>query len=186
MSVRTLIAGIVGGVVLFIWGSVAHVALPLGEVGFSSSPNEDAVLEAMRANITQPGLYFLPWLGPEQRTDEAAMQAWAEKAKRGPVAFVVYQTRGEGEISPAQLGVEFGSNLLIGLLAAVVLANLTGAFAVRVVMAGLMGLMSSLDVFVSQWNWYKFPADYSLAQAFVQVVGFVLMGAAIAAISKQK
>jgi hypothetical protein len=53
-------------------------------------------------------------------------------------------------------------------------------------MAGLMGLMSSLDVFVSQWNWYKFPADYSLAQTFVQVVGFVLMGAAIAAISKQK
>jgi hypothetical protein len=186
MTARTLIAGIAGGVVLFIWGSVAHVALPLGELGFSPLPNEDALLEAMRANITQPGLYFLPWLGPEQRADEAAMQAWAEKAKRGPVAFIVYQTQGEGEISPAQLGVEFGSNLLIGLLAAVMLARMSGGVGARALMAGLIGLMSSLDVLGSFWTWYKFPTDYTLAQSFVQVVGFLLMGAAIAALSKKQ
>jgi hypothetical protein len=185
MSVRTLIAGIVGGVVLFVWGSVAHVALPLGEVGFSPLPNEDAVLEAMRANITQPGLYFLPWLGPEQRTNAAAMQAWAEKAKRGPVAFIVYQAQSEGEISPAQLGVEFGSNLLVGLIAAMVLGGMSGGVGSRALMAGLIGLMASLDTFISFWNWYKFPTDYSLAQGFVQVVGFLLMGAAIAAIAKK-
>lgn len=186
MSARTLIAGIAGGVVLFVWGSIAHVALPLGEVGFSSLPNEDAVLDAMRANITAPGLYFLPWPDPAKRADEAAMKAHAEKATRGPVVFMAYQTQGVGEIQPGQLAVEAGSNVLIGLLAAFVLANLSGSFAARTLAVGLMGLMSSLDVLVSEWNWYKFPTDYTLGQAFVQVVGFLLMGATIAAIAKKQ
>ncbi len=184
MTGKTILAGLVGGVVLFLWGGLAHMALPLGEVGFSSAPNEDAVLDAMRANIHQSGLYFLPWNAPDKR-DEASTKAWEEKAKRGPVALIVYQTSSEGEMTGAQLGTEFGSNVLVGILAAMVLANIGGSMMARAGMAGLMGLMSSLDIYFSYWNWYKFPADYTLAQMGIQVVGFVLMGAAIAAISKK-
>lgn len=186
MNSRVLLGGLAGGVVLFLWGSLAHVVLPLGEVGLQSLPNEEPVVEAMRANITAPGLYFIPGIAPGQHRDEAAMKAWEEKAKRGPVGLLVYQVRGSGAMEPAQLGTEFVSNLAIGLLAGIILANLSGSFVTRTLLVGLMGLMSSLDLLVSEWNWYKFPTDYTLAQIIIQVVGFLLMGAAAAAIIKKQ
>jgi hypothetical protein len=185
MNARILAGGLVGGVVLFLWGSLAHVVLPLGEIGFQPLPNEEPVVEAMRTHIPAPGLYFIPGIAPGQHGDEAAMKAWDEKAKRGPVALLVYQLRGSGAMEPAQLGIEFVSNLLIGLLAGIVLANLGGSFLLRTGLVGVMGLMSSLDILVSEWNWYKYPTDYTMAQMAIQVVGFLLMGAAAAAVIKK-
>ncbi len=186
MNMRILLGGLLGGVALFAWGALAHVVLPLGMTGIQFLPNEEPVLETMRANITTPGLYFIPGIAPGQHNDEAAMKAWEEKAKRGPVGFLVYQVRGEGAMTPRQLGTEFVSNLAVGLLAGIVVASLGGSFVTRTLMVGLMGLMSSLDVLVSEWNWYKFPTDYTLAQMVIQVVGFLVMGAAAAAIIKKQ
>jgi len=55
---RIILAGIAGGVVLFIWGAFSHMVLPFGEIGIKSMPNEAPVMAAMRSNITEPGLYF--------------------------------------------------------------------------------------------------------------------------------
>jgi len=50
---KILLAGILGGIVMFIWTSIAHMALPLGEAGISEIPNEQAVLAAMQSNIAE-------------------------------------------------------------------------------------------------------------------------------------
>ena len=42
---KILLAGIIGGIVMFVWTSIAHMALPLGEAGINEIPNESAVLE---------------------------------------------------------------------------------------------------------------------------------------------
>jgi hypothetical protein len=61
---RILVAGIFGGVVMFVWTSVAHMALPLGEAGINEIPNESAVLSAMQSSIgDKTGLYIFPGLG---------------------------------------------------------------------------------------------------------------------------
>ena len=186
MNMRVLWGGLVGGVVLFAWSAVAHMFTPLGEMGIQSVAKEEPVLEAMRANITAPGMYYLPGIAPGQHNDEAAMKAWEEKAKRGPVALVVYQVQLEGAMTPKQFGTEFVSNLVVGLLAGIVLANLGGSFLMRTISVGLMGAISSVDVYVSYWNWFRFPGDYTMAQVVIQVVGFLLMGAAMAAIIKKQ
>jgi hypothetical protein len=36
---RILLAGIVGGIAMFVWTSIAHMALPLGEAGIAEIPN---------------------------------------------------------------------------------------------------------------------------------------------------
>jgi len=186
MNAKTLLAGVVGGIVLFVWGAVAHMATPLSSVGIRSMPNEDAVMEAMRANITQPGLYFFPGLAAGQEADAAAMKAWEDKAKRGPAGIMVYQTQSEGMIPPGMLITEAVSNIIIGILAALILAQIAGSLATRAMVAGVMGLIAGADIYVSYWNWYKFPTDYTLAQIVIQVVGFLLMGATIAAIAKKQ
>ena len=37
---RILLAGLAGAVAMFIWTSIAHMATPLGTIGFSQIPNE--------------------------------------------------------------------------------------------------------------------------------------------------
>ena len=61
---KILLAGILGGIAMFIWTAIAHLVLPLGEAGISEIPNESAVLSAMQSNIGgQTGLYIFPGLG---------------------------------------------------------------------------------------------------------------------------
>ena len=33
---RILIAGLVGGVIVFVWGAFSHMVLPIGEMGLST------------------------------------------------------------------------------------------------------------------------------------------------------
>jgi hypothetical protein len=48
---RILFAGLIGGIVMFVWTSIAHMALPLGEAGINEIPNESAVPSAMQSSI---------------------------------------------------------------------------------------------------------------------------------------
>ena len=48
---------------MFIWTSIAHMALPLGEAGINEIPNESTVLGAMQTSLgDKTGLYIFPGL----------------------------------------------------------------------------------------------------------------------------
>jgi hypothetical protein len=70
---RILAAGVLGGTAMFIWSSIAHMALPLGEAGVREVPNEQAVLSAIQNNVgDKPGLYIFPGtgLGPDASKEQ--------------------------------------------------------------------------------------------------------------------
>ena len=64
---KILLPSVLGGVALFIWGSLSHMVLGIGEASIKQIPNEDVVLASMRNNITEHGFYFFP--GYEQSPD---------------------------------------------------------------------------------------------------------------------
>ena len=89
---KILLTGILGGIVMFIWTSVAHMALPLGEAGIREIPNESAVLSAMQSNIgDQTGLYIFPGPGvgkdASRQEKNEAMKHMAEKLRPTLPAF---------------------------------------------------------------------------------------------------
>jgi hypothetical protein len=54
--VKKLVVGpILGGVAMFAWSSISHMALPLGEVGLRSAPpdREPALVDAMRGVLSE-------------------------------------------------------------------------------------------------------------------------------------
>jgi hypothetical protein len=54
---RVFVAGLLGGVVFFLWGAVAHMALPIGEHGHESRPPPKIpVLAALRDNLPGEGV----------------------------------------------------------------------------------------------------------------------------------
>ncbi len=48
---RVLVAGLIGGIVMFIWGVVAHMALGLGSVGIHQPLNENAALSGLQEGL---------------------------------------------------------------------------------------------------------------------------------------
>lgn len=182
--VRTLIAGIAGGVVMFFWSFVSHTILPIGEMGVTTKWNEAATIAAMKNDIREPGLYFFPGGDKEDMSDPARYAAWEEKYKAGPRGILVYHPTGEEPMGPKMLGTELLSNILAGIAAAFVIGWLICSFSGRILASGLIGFIGWLSIDVSLWNWYGFPGMYAVGQGIDQVVGWLLSGVAIAFVLK--
>ena len=178
---RVFIAGLIGGIVFFLWTAVAHMFLPIGEMGMRAPTDETAIVTAMQAGLPGEGVYYLPYLSPAQMQDEAVTTAYAERAARQPYAFVIYQPQGRNNMAMGPyLATQFASNTLAALIVAFVLALGSFAFSQRVFIATALGLFSWLCISVPYWNWYRFPLDFTLGALLEQVIGWLVAGVAMA------
>ena len=128
---RILIAGIVGGIVMFIWGAATHMALPLGQMGVKMMPDEEVVSDTMRDAIAERGVYFIPGFPEAADTDPAVLEAWEERVTTGPYAFIVYKPGGTELMSAKQLLAEFGANFGGALIGAWIASLIATGFARR-------------------------------------------------------
>lgn len=183
---RVLFGGILGGIVMFCWGAISHLVLPLGQMGISNLPNEEAVLSAMRQSIPEPGLYFFPGMDMTRKQTPEEERAWQQRYDTGPVGLLAYQPHGGSVMSPSQLGVELGSDIVAALVAAILLTMTAVGYAGRVAFSGALGLIAWLSISISYWNWYKFPSAFTLAEGFDQVMGWLIAGIVLAALVKGK
>jgi hypothetical protein len=179
---RILAAGVFGGVVMFVWTSIAHMALNLGEAGISEIPNEPDVLSAMQSNIgQQTGLYIFPGLGagkhPTRQEKNEAMKHMNEKIAANPSGILMYHAPGRPFAFGKALGIEFGTELLEAILVVCLLA-LTGiaSFAGRIGFVVVAGILAAITTNVSYWNWYGFPGVYTASYMLIEIIGFVLVG----------
>jgi hypothetical protein len=179
---RVLLAGVLGGVVVFAWSAFSHMVLPLGEMGIRTLPNEEPVLSALRSSVPEAGLYFFPGMDPNEQSKEA-QEVWAEKYRSGPAGLLVYHPIGGEALQLRQFLLELFSNMLAALLAAfVIVRTKTSLFGRAFLVAGL-GLFAWLSITVSYWNWDGFPSSFVMAEGIDQVVGWFLGGLAVGRIA---
>jgi len=175
---RTLLAGILGPVVAFIWSAIVHMNPVTGMLGLSmmDAQAEEAVATALKGNVQQPGLYFFPGCDMKNMTKEQEA-AWTAKHKAGPVGLLLYDPAGRDPMDMTrQLLVEFLATLLCGLIAAYILSTTVGSLRCRATMVAMMGLFTWLAISVSQWTWYQFPFSFIALDAIDQVIGWLLAG----------
>jgi hypothetical protein len=179
---KALLPGILGGLLVFVWSAFAHMVLPIGEMGLKKLPsnNEEAALNAMKSNIQQSGLYFMPGIDMSRNQTDAEKNAWQSKYEAGPTAFLVYQTTGVKPISPGQLIRQALFNILCGLIAAFIISTTVASLAVRGLIGLLMGLFAWMEVNLPYWNWYRFPGDFTLGAGLDTVIAWLLGGFLIA------
>ncbi len=184
MAKKIVLGGLLGGIVIFAWGFVAHMLLPLGTMGVHVLPDEAAVVGPIRSTIKDPGFYLFPGMDMSGKASESEQQAWLEKAKQGPVGVVIVRPQGGEGLSPRLLLTELGTNLASALLAALLLAQVrVGAgYWTRVGFVTLLGILAFVTVLVPYWNWYSFPSDFVATEAIEHTVGSFLAGLVLAAI----
>jgi hypothetical protein len=178
---KIILAGILSGIVVFIWGAISHMLLPIGSMGIKTIPNnEDAVLGAMKSNIQQPGLYLMPGYDMSRRPTDAEMTALLLKSEAGPTAFLVYHPTGVKMLSWSQLIGETLFNILCGMIAAYIVSMTAASLITRAIMVMLMGFFGWLSISASYWNWYRFPGAFIIGEGLDQVIGWLLGGLLIA------
>ncbi len=170
MSGRTILAGVLAAVAVFMWQWVAHDVLPLGLTGVSTLQNEQAVQDALKTNIGDAdGLYMFPM----------AMAKGDTNAK-GPEGMLVYHSN-ISTMSPMQLGSEFVIEIVEMVILAFLLAQTRiGNLWCRVGFAAAAGVMVAITTNGSYHIWYGFPADYTAAAMLMTVVGYSVGGTVIA------
>jgi len=179
---KILLAGILGGIVMFIWTSLAHMALPLGEAGIREIPNESAVLSAMQSNIgDQTGLYIFPGPGvgkdATRQEKNEAMKHMAEKIAANPSGILMYHAPGRPFTLGKWLGVEFATELVEAILVVFLLAQTRiASFSGRVGFVVVAGILAAITTNISYWNWYGFPSVYTTSYMLIQIAGFFLVG----------
>jgi len=189
---RIVLAGVLGGLTIFVWTFVAHQFLGLGEMGVGEIPNETVVLNVMRGAIPEAGFYIFPGvgLGPKATAEQrnAAMPEYIKKYEQSPHGVLVYHPASGPFNFGAALGREFALQVLQALLAAwlVSCAASGRGYSTRVGIVVVAGVLVAMSTNVEYWNWYAFPGNYTAGYMTTQIVGFVLAGLVIAAFVKSE
>lgn len=178
--IRVVIAALVGGTVMFAWGAFSHMVLPVGEMGISELPAEEAFVPVIREHVRESGFYMFPGMGGED--SEEAMERWQQRWETGPSGVLIVEPGARELMPPSQLATEWGADVLGAGIVALVLGWLPLAFAGRAGVACGLGVFAWLTCDVSYWNWYGFPDGMVIGSLIDQGVGWLAAGAAMAAI----
>ena len=194
MIMKVILGGILAGIVMFAWSSLAHTVLPIGTLGVSTTANEDAILSAFKSNLTAPGFYMIPahsMMEAERSGGDSqkAMTDWQAKYGGGAWAVLIYHPAGAAVMEVRQLVCEFVADLIAGLIMAfalwMALARVL-TFWGRVGFVALLGVLPWLIVDVSNMNWYGFPHAYGIGQLIDQGVGAILAGIGLALLYRRE
>lgn len=183
---RIITAAIVGGLIVFVVSAIAHVFTPLGTAGLRVLPTEEPVLQALRANIPQSGLYFFPGADMSGKMSAEEQKAWEAKLRSGPSGLIVYTAEGAGAMEPRQLGTELIASILAAAIVAILLSFMAVPFITKAVSSALFALFAFLSLSASYWNWYHFPTAFVTAELVTEFIGWFLAGLAIARIVTPK
>lgn len=189
---RNILAGLLGGIAMFVWASIAHMVLPVSNTGISEIPGEAPVLAAMQSAMGgAPGMYIFPGLGlgPNATMSErnAAMQAYDQKLAVTPSGILIYHPPGVKSLTPGQMVTEFLTEGLEAMIVVFLLAQTRiSTFAGRVGFFTAAGFLASLGTNLSYWNWYGFPGSYTAAYMSIQILEFVAAGLVAAALLRRQ
>jgi hypothetical protein len=193
MNKRILFAGLLGGVALFAWGSFSHIVLKLPAIGIQEIPRaqEEGVKTALRGALTQPGFYLFPGMniaaGASAQEKDAASKAYEEKYKQGPHGLLIFDPAGSEVMSPKQLIIQFVLVVVEAMLAAWLLSLTTHTtFGSRVGFVLVLGVLMALATNVEYWDWYGFPTNYTAAYMLDKVIGMLIVGLVVAAMTRKR
>jgi len=171
---RILLAALLGGIAMFVWESIAHMALPLGKSGIGEIPNEQTLLGAMHSTLGDTsGLYFFPSMG----SAPDAMAQYDKKLETNPSGLVIYHPPGAKSLTAGEMITEFLTEMLEALLAAILLSQTRiPTYWGRVGFVTTLGIAASMVTNLAYWNWYGFPIDYTAVYMTMEIVGFLCVG----------
>ena len=184
---RIVIAGVAGGIVLFIWGFVSWMFIPWHQL--EKMPGEAQVAQAMRDAEIPSGAYHLPGMVDDPAlTDEendANTEAFNAAHEQGPIATIMYKSGGSSPLGIMSMIVGVVLDIITAGVAAAILtmaAPALGGFVGRVLFVLMLGVYVAVGNNLMDWNWMHYPLKFSLQMAGDTLVASLLLGVTLAII----
>jgi hypothetical protein len=188
---QILLAGLLGGIVYFVWGMLAWMVLPIHTPTLHGLPDESAVRDALTAQQLETGVYMVPWSDDEADWSNSESE-WFQRHKSGPLLSIYYTREGSEPMGPEVILGGFVIDLLAAMLAAALLScavkagSCCAGYWPRVGFVAGLGVFEALVGDTAYWNWMHFPVDYTIAMVVDGGIGWTLVGLVVAAIVKPK
>lgn len=180
MAKQLLLGTIFGAIVLFVWSALAWMIIPWPGEPFRSFTNEQAVVDAIKANAPQSGNYMVP--NEPKRTSgmtdaqyKAAEQAAMDQSARGPMLFAVVRLGPMGMVKP--LVIQLFTDMVLALLACILLLQTDRlSYFARVAFVAGLGVLIFIGGHVEEWNWFSFSTPYLVMELGAILIGWILAG----------
>lgn len=183
--VRIVLAGVLGGIAIFICGFVEHEIFKWGEPK-GKLQSDAALTETLKSLNLEPELYFIPAIPKDVKNlSQEERDRWNERYKQGPSGLLLIAPTGEDMLSPRKLIFEALSNIGVALIAAWILTLLAPGtnFYTRWLVVLFIGVAAWLSIDASYSIWYRFPwtfiRDQLLCALFESGVGGLVIAAIV-------
>lgn len=179
------LGGLLGGLVLFVWGSISWMVLPWHMMTFEKFKDEATIAQALTANALRPGVYLLPNVHKHDpgMTEEQKKAEEAEGMKRmmqGPFMFAAVTPQGAGGMRYALL-IQLVTGIVGTFLATWLLLKTRGlTYLGRVGFVTVLALTAAVISHVPYWNWWNFSNSYTAVTFADLLLGWFLAGLVIA------
>jgi ABC-type antimicrobial peptide transport system permease subunit len=187
---KLLIGGLIGAVIVFIWGMVSWMVLPWHEKTMKHFQNEQPVFEGLTASAADAGVYIVPCpqsgvenMSPEEK--KTHMEQKHEQMEKGPFAYIVYSPKGSGPMWLSMIGsfvISFVGSILVTWI--LLLSRIESYFG-RLFLVIVFALAAGVVCLLPAWNWWKVPMDYTLVAMADLIAGWFLAGIVLAGITKK-
>lgn len=172
MLKTSLIGGVLGGIILFVWSAVSWMVLPWHMMTLHSFKDEVAVVQTIQTNAPQSGMYMLPL----QETSQV----------KGPLVFASVYTQGMPSSMTSSLIISFITQIIVAFLVSWLLTKITGGYLSRLGVVMLFALAASIQTDIAYWNWFHFDTMYTAVAIADMLIGWFLAGLLLAKLTKNK
>jgi hypothetical protein len=181
LPVRILVAGIVGGILVFFMGFVEHELLGWSARTFSNIPKDTEFRQEVATHKLEPGMYAFPRM-PKDKTP-AEMDRFMKEWQPGPGGFLIVAPAGDMNMGK-MLGLEFLSNVVAAWIAAWIVSLISAdkPFLWRWKVVVLIAIFGWVSLSASNHIWYNFPWPFVRDDLLCTILEWCVGGAAIAGI----
>ncbi len=178
MLKRILLSGVLGAIALMIWAFVAGAIFLFNvKVKMNQVPNERAVYEVLKANVTAPGVYLInPEVVPEKGFPAGE-----------PVFGLTYAGFGHeaaGKLIGVQPLVALVSCLLAAWLLSKTSARVLSSYSRKVCFIASVGLLIAMFSEFTKYGIGGYPAKAALLVAAYTLVSWLIAGLVIAGVMR--
>ena len=162
MNTRFLLTGAVaGGLIIFMWGLVSHIAVPWPGEPLKDFSDPQPMLEALKAHTSGNGVYL------DLHGVFAAVNLRPDMSDQSDLF---------GPRLVIQLLIEIAAALLLSLLVlGCRITSPAGGAGLGVVAA----LAAGVELLLPSWNWFNFSTAYAVSEMADIVIGWTLAGLAL-------
>ena len=167
---------VLSAVAVFILSSIIHMVVPWHKNDYMAFPNEEAMLDALRAHNLGTGEYMAP--KPASRSDMGSPE-FREKVRRGPLV-ILNVAQGDSVSMGRPLILWFVYTLVVSMLAGHIAYGATGGHPDdhRVIFhtVALTALLAYAGALWQQTIWFRKPAMTSFKATFDGLIYAVVTG----------